>query len=354
MIRRQFFRKRFQHMVMTDPRARKRLEDVELAEAKDHKLHNVRHPFAFGSEKNTVALPTSDEQNNIEHSAGVQRRSQTPNSVGTRSESPKFSKRRKRIKVRTDMIRRLNEPVRINKMNVGGFLSEEDAARNSVELQPSGSFPITAPASSSITEESTLEDPQTLRSDSPLQMTTSERKTPPASPKTRRVSIFEEPSTRLGRNSLPKTPSLDMEATPSTDLQQSLSPSGFDEEETDTSSDEAEAIGGERMDNINGVAFQSRFRRLSDPTATHSPMTTEDRVLKRVRTFDPPKGTASASTAHFSRTQSIDIREPEMPRYGHSVALPRVGAVNSDTFRRRTGIPLERSKHRLISRFHAY
>lgn len=154
IIRRHFFKKRFEHMIKTDPRARRRVRDIEVAEEEKHRLahpnndpshHNHHlhipsrfHRFHFGNgngENGGVEAGVGDTSRTSTFFNGTgngnSSRSGTPNGSNNNKHHGNYNnqqqnkpKKRKRDRLRVDMIRRVDEPVRVNQMNVGGFLSE--------------------------------------------------------------------------------------------------------------------------------------------------------------------------------------------------------------------------------------
>ena len=327
VIRQQFFRKRFRHMVMTDPRARERARDIELAEEKEHRFQNIRHPFAFGSEKKDATIPSS-AQPNLQRSAMPAASPETSgsrNTIRTRSMTKRPFRKRKRDKIRIDMIRRIDGPVKINQMNVGGFLAEEEeeVSTPSDDLRPTGSFPVSKRGRQNVDDDGNDDQLGSAapRTESPGNVSISEpleslRDNAPVDPKARRVSIFEE------------HPPRSEQIYPSPTLNVAEDQDGLSNE---VSSDERE----------DRVTFQSR--RSSDPISAISRPPPSDKAMKRIRTLDPPKASGNSLSGLLARTHTIEIREPEMPRHSHTTALPRVGTMYGDTMRRRTGIPLERS-----------
>ena len=114
IIRKQFFRKKFDNLIQTDARVRKRVADIE---ARDDEKHRIRQFFAFNEKQ-------SGAQGNAANGFG------TPHETHSGRQTPSNAfmsggKKRKRTKLRTDMIRRIDAPVRVNQMNIGGHLPDE-------------------------------------------------------------------------------------------------------------------------------------------------------------------------------------------------------------------------------------
>jgi hypothetical protein len=225
-----------------------------------------------------------------------------------------------------DMIRRIDAPVRVNQMNVGGFLTDNHSSpkhRQSLELQP-----IARP------EEDNVLGRAVTRSDSPGQMSyegtpTAATNAQIANPRQRRVSIDPtlQPPNRAAV--------LLTEATPATSIagasaiaDSSSGDSGSSDEEDSTDSEARQA------------AVRQQARRTSDPVLPSArPAKPEQRDLKRIRTMDPPKSVNSPILNNFPRTQTIGIREPTVPereiRRIPTVALPHVGTNQPEGLRRR-------------------
>lgn len=350
-MRRQFFKKRFEMMVKTDPRARKRLRDVEEAEEREKQArfyHNIMHGFSNekkhaqerGDPMKVTAGPVRNDKNGW--------RSGSPTLV-TSAPAEKSAKKRKRDKLRVDMIRRIDTPVRVNQMNVGGFLSDDGPqgeARRSLDA-----------ASQSQSQDMPSRDTNMLgtaftRSDSPQEMTPQEPNfpvrtvTPPSSPRANnRIQIVEQASPRARRISLPATVG---DALGTRSAHRTHLSNGAVEEEAEPSSQSSDDE--EDEDAAQQQASRRKFRRASEPAIDATRVA--DKSVKRVRTMDPPRGGIADSAPpvtnvkHFPRTQTIEIREPTITRNAaHSTALPHIGSMGGpDTVRRRTGIPLEPSE----------
>ncbi|GEM06129.1 potassiumion transporter [Rhodotorula toruloides] len=134
VIRRQFFRNKFEHMVANDAEARKRVNEVGEQEAaragRSYRAFDASHrpghtpwysdllpgqPYAAPSPRHSPgnsANPTRQEGDAEEHQREKERKK-------------KKKKKRKAEKLRTDMIKRVDVPVRVNKMNVSGWLGDE-------------------------------------------------------------------------------------------------------------------------------------------------------------------------------------------------------------------------------------
>lgn len=112
VVRREFFKRRFRKMIETDARARKRARDVEAADRDNKRFHRVLHPFAFGpSEKALEGAPP--------HSRG----SSSPGD-DTLLPTSQMQKKSKMDRLRPDMIKRVDSPVRVNQMSIGGNLDQ--------------------------------------------------------------------------------------------------------------------------------------------------------------------------------------------------------------------------------------
>lgn len=364
IIRRHFFRKRFEHMVRTDPRARRRARDVEHAHEKEIEAHPWLHPFHFGEKylhkqghQDARLAPglTTTLTDNASRSPAYSR-------SGTPSGKPK---KRKRDKLRPDMIRRVDAPVKVNQMNVGGFLSENGGLNRRMSLgSQSGHEPYIIDSDHQVSEAVTEDHAGNIlektvsRSESPSQITplsTPRIQEQPASPRgQRRVSLAELPALRHGRETSDNVPMTTIQEGVSRPA--SIASSVF-EDSSDSSSEEVvpEASAVQASTSALGP---SRSRRMSDPA--HLPSHGQSQLkkeFKRVRTMDPPKhaGLTSppVSGGTFPRTQTIEIREPvhpDRPR-GYSSAIPHVGShIQPDMMRRRAatgssfGAPLARSK----------
>lgn len=103
MIRRHFFRARFQNLVENDPSARKRCEDVEAAEKLEQQRQQEQGGFM------TRMFKTQQTQ--------------------------AVEKRPKVKRLDTSMIRRVDEPVKVNQMNNEGHVGRERTSFDSVEKE---------------------------------------------------------------------------------------------------------------------------------------------------------------------------------------------------------------------------
>lgn len=349
-------------MVKTDPRARKRLRDAEQAHEKEKQAHPWMHPFAFGEKfVHRNGHGHGDAPDGIPRS-----RSGTGSPVYSRTGTPSGKpKKRKRDKLRPDMIRRVDAPVRVNQMNVGGFLSENGSLNRRTSLDfANGAEPYSLDPNhppSSAADGGVLEKTAT-RTDSPTQMSTPAdtpgiREEPPSPRATRRVSLAELPVMRHEReahDSSAMTPIQEAASRPA-----SIASSVFEESSNSSSdSDEGEAVTDDAVQGATSALGPSRSRRMSDPAhlPSHTPVSDLKREFKRVRTMDPPKPVGLSTPLHsggaFPRTQTIEIREPvhpDRPR-GYSSAIPHLGAhIQPDMMRRRgattstIGAPLSRS-----------
>lgn len=344
-MRRHFFKKRFELMVQTDPRARKRMRDIEEAEEREKQArfyHNIIHGF-----KDEKRQPR-DRGDGTEPVTGSKRNTH----AGWRSGSPTFrpsspaekpTKKRKRDKLRVDMIRRIDAPVRVNQMNVGGFLSD-DGPRRSLDAAQAQAQDLPG-------KDANMLGPTVTRSDSPAEMSPPEPNfpvrsmTPPASPKANnRIQIIEQTSPRNRRSSLPASVGETFAGHQAAQTQ--LLNGDVDEgaESSSQSSDEEDDA-----DVVQQQVSRRKFRRASEPAIDATRIS--DKSFKRVRTMDVPRdrvefGPPVSNTKHFPRTQTIEIREPTINRNAaHSTALPHIGSMGgADNMRRRTGIPLELSK----------
>lgn len=238
------------------------------------------------------------------------------------------------------MIRRIDEPVRVNAMNVGGMISERlnsPKARDSLELQPTSSqtdtppdevadyapFPVTALRSSD-GEAIDPVNPVISRTESPTQMSAaaSEQQAAPASPRNRRISIDDSSAQRMRRRSTPLAAPMESRVASAEGAAdrggQDPSSANQDDEAVGTSSDEDADNESEEDPRTkrksSALQFQPPSRRSSDPAALLS-RPKNDKEFKRVRTLDPPKSFVSSPTADykFPRTQTIEIREPPHP-----------------------------------------
>jgi hypothetical protein len=336
-------------MVKTDPRARKRVRDVEEAEEREKQArfyHNFMHAFNSNEKKQApdgdVDVETAAASaNRSKHTAW---RSGSPTLQPTSPIPDKPAKRRKRDKLRVDMIRRIDTPVRVNQMNVGGFLSDDSPAggpRRSLDAAAAQDMP---------SNDANLLDTTITRSDSPEEMSPQEPSasarttTPPSSPRVNnRIQIVEQASPRNRRSSLPATAS---DAFVSREGAGTQLHNGEVEEEAEPSSQSSDEEEDEEL--ARQQAARRKFRRASEPAIDAARIS--DKSFKRVRTMDPPRvgadsGPPISSTKNFPRTQTIEIREPTINRNAaHSTALPHIGSMGGpDTMRRRTGIPLEPS-----------
>lgn len=371
MIRRHFFRKRFEHMVRTDPRARRRIRDAEHAHEKEKDAHPWLHPFHFGDK---YIHKHADGHHADGHlSSGIPRsHSDTGSPAFSRSGTPSNvnkPKKRKRDKLRPDMIRRVDAPVKVNQMNVGGFLSENSGPhrRYSIDSEHRVEAYTVDPEDGTgnngvALEESNVLEKTASRTDSPTQMTPLStpriHEKPPSPRGNRRVSLAELPNLRHGRevsDNIPMSTIAEAASRPA-----SIASSVFEE----SSSDEDSSPNGNAALQSTASLGNARSRRMSDPA--HLPSHTTNphlkKEFKRVRTMDPPKlaGMVSPPTvaSTFPRTQTIEIREPahpDRPR-GYSSALPHVGThMQPDMMRRRAatgstfGAPLSRSESYLYT-----
>ncbi|BGP28598.1 hypothetical protein JCM10296v2_000334 [Rhodotorula toruloides] len=133
VIRRQFFRNKFEYMVANDAEARKRVNEVGEQEA----ARAGRSYRAFDASHRPGHTPWYSDFLPGQHSAVPSPRPPPFNSAApTRQdgedeerqrekERNKKKKKRKGEKLRTDMIKRVDVPVRVNKMNVSGWLGDE-------------------------------------------------------------------------------------------------------------------------------------------------------------------------------------------------------------------------------------
>ncbi|KAK9899237.1 hypothetical protein P389DRAFT_209225 [Cystobasidium minutum MCA 4210] len=370
IIRRHFFKKRFEHMVRTDPRARRRARDVEQAHEKELDAHPWLHPFHFGEKylfkhgQNEGGEPGSRALH-LSQSGEHASRSPAYSRSGTPSGKP--PKKRKRDKLRVDMIRRVDAPVKVNQMNVGGFLSENGGSNRRMSLSSqSGNEPyIIDPAgpSTAVSQDANILEQSKTRSDSPTQISPVETtpkiyQEPPSPRGQRRVSLAELPALRHARDAsdnVPMTTIVEGVSRPA-----SVASSVF-EDSSDSSSEEAVPANKTVQESTSALG-PSRSRRMSDPAHLPSHLSSDlKREFKRVRTMDPPKHHHAGLTSPpvtgntFPRTQTIEIREPahpDRPR-GYSSAIPHVGAhIQPEGMRRRAatgssfGAPLSRSMAR--------
>lgn len=363
VIRRHFFRKRFEHMVKTDPRARRRIRDAEYAHQKEKEGHNWMHPF--GHDKHD---PEKQGHNGIPDGRfpGVSRsHSATDDPIHSRAGTPSGKpKKRKRDKLRVDMIRRVDAPVKVNQMNVGGFLSENGGPNRRGSLDSaSGSQPYTLhPEPHGDVLEKTA-----TRTDSPTQMspppdTPRINEEPPSPRGIRRVSLAELPAPRHERVLSDNNQMGTIQEASSRPA--SIASSVFEDSSDSSSNEEESAAANATMQKSTSALETSRSRRMSDPAhlPSHTQNTHLKREFKRVRTMDPPKPAGFVSHSQrtggtFPRTQTIEIREPahpDRPR-GYSSAIPHVGTHGQpDMVRRRAatsstlGPPLSRSKYSRI------
>ncbi|BGP04534.1 hypothetical protein JCM10049v2_000336 [Rhodotorula toruloides] len=128
VIRRQFFRNKFEYMVANDAEARKRVNEVGEQEA----ARAGRAYRAFDASHRPGHTPWYSDFLPGQHSAVPSPRPSPFNSAApTRQDGEdeerqrKKKKKRKVAKLRTDMIKRVDVPVRVNKMNVSGWLGDE-------------------------------------------------------------------------------------------------------------------------------------------------------------------------------------------------------------------------------------
>lgn len=326
-------------MVRDDPRIRKRVRDIEEEEAKTRRFHHALHPFAFKGKSD--AHDKSNSPNG--HYGGTPDYSahSTPHASRTATPQPPKQKKRKRDKLRVDMIRRIDAPVRVNQMNVGGFLTDQPASpknRQSLDLQ--GDQPR---------DRSVLED-EAVRTESPKQMSESSAQpspaiVTPASPRQRRVSIdptLQAPVHAAAVGGL---------SVPASSLAQSSAIGESSSEESEQSDSESSSDSEYRR-----AVIAEHPRRTSDPVPPSiRPRRGDHKDLKRVRTMDPPKALASPTQAGLPRTQTIGIQEPKVPqrdiRRVPTTALPHVGMNQPEGLRRRanTGLsgfggPVERCR----------
>ncbi|BGO99221.1 hypothetical protein NBRC10513v2_000325 [Rhodotorula toruloides] len=132
VIRRQFFRNKFEYMVANDAEARKRVNEVGEQEA----ARAGRAYRAFDASHRPGHTPWYSDFLPGQHSAAPSPRPSPFNSAAPtrqdgedeerqREKERKKRKKRKGEKLRTDMIKRVDVPVRVNKMNVSGWLGDE-------------------------------------------------------------------------------------------------------------------------------------------------------------------------------------------------------------------------------------
>ncbi|KAL7010097.1 hypothetical protein EMMF5_000116 [Cystobasidiomycetes sp. EMM_F5] len=341
LIRRHFFRKRFESLVKSDARIRKRVQDVESRQ-EGKRFHNVLNPFAL-SEKNGSNLPTMGSPGNTRPVPAAQ-----------------ANKKRKRTKLSTSMIRRIDEPVRVNQMNVGGFLSDQPGSPRRPSRELSGQMSEMQAAalgldgiqprrsSSDEKREGRFQQEQEnepIRTESPEQLPERDLALQ-GTPRSRFISI-EEPDALIRQRRRTTADDSDPDATEEDEDESE----GDSDDDTTTARHRGSPAGRSR------VSIQSRDRRMSDSVADvgRPRAASLSRNIKRVRTLEPgpvSKLSPAPNTSTFPRTQTIDIREPDRPVHrggAHSTAIPHIGAGLGDGMRRRTtGVALERTASRRV------
>lgn len=326
IIRRHYFGKRFAQMVRDDPRVRKRVRDIEEEEAKKHRLHNMLHPFAYKGQ--TLSEDKKHSPNGAASRSPAYSAHGTPNASrsGTPQPLPK-QKKRKRDKLRVDMIRRTDTPVRVNQMNVGGFLAEEHTSpkhRQSLDLH--------GQSRAQPSHEDTMLDRTATRTDSPVQMSFEGKDDEaPRSPRQRRVSIDPTLPTP-DRTAIVLTQPTPRSSIPAASVAAESSSGDSASSDEESSSDSAHRK----------TVLRQHNRRTSDPIAPSSlPKRSREKDMKRFLTHDPPKSVTTATQSGIPRTQTIGIREPTVPerelRKTPTVALPHVGSNQPEGLRRRAG-----------------
>lgn len=211
IIRRHFFRKRFKRMVETDPKARARVEAVEAREAAKRKdiLRRAHLDTSLLHSGKRTPASTPHLTPHLENGQDASRAPSRPSPQGSRSasaidlgadekraakekqrererqrerEKEKARERkaeRERIKkhgIRADMVRRVDAPVRINAMSVGGYLDAPGA---------SSQLPTPAPSPQPPTSTATTPEPSATASRESLKIST------PAEPEERPLSTPE-------------------------------------------------------------------------------------------------------------------------------------------------------------------
>ncbi|ORY75670.1 cation transport protein-domain-containing protein [Leucosporidium creatinivorum] len=120
VIRLRFFRRKFEYMVEHDPEARSRVDAVGAEEAAlEGRVYN---PFSRPNPVDHLGRSEAFLNSNANSPAG----SATPTREVEKEKQRK--KKKKKEKLRADMIKRIDVPVRVNEMNVTGWLSEKATA----------------------------------------------------------------------------------------------------------------------------------------------------------------------------------------------------------------------------------
>ncbi|KAN0062670.1 hypothetical protein ACQY0O_004860 [Thecaphora frezii] len=132
-IRRHFFRLRFDHVVRTSAKARKRVHDIELQEKREKKLHRLRLQRIMGLRPTES---TDSSEGHAEQSATST--SSSSDQVDIYAQQPKKKgKSGKRKPLRADMIRRMEGPAfLINPAGVASTAVPEPALRTSPPPPP--------------------------------------------------------------------------------------------------------------------------------------------------------------------------------------------------------------------------
>lgn len=157
IIRRHFFRRRFRRIVQTNPQARARVAAVQAREAaKRRELLDHLWPLTpeHRSDSRLEPVDRSSSPSGARPEANGHTTEQKPASHWharrRRREKEQARERIKKFGIRADMVRRVDEPVRINAMSVGGHLdthTHAHHARGTLPDQPQHPEPMPLPAS---------------------------------------------------------------------------------------------------------------------------------------------------------------------------------------------------------------
>ncbi|KAK4058039.1 hypothetical protein OIO90_000778 [Microbotryomycetes sp. JL221] len=198
VIRLRFFRRKFAYMVQHDADAARRVNKIGAEEARidgrEYMPFAVPRATVFNTQSHTMVESTRPPRE-VDDSGPP-----TPNRDPDGGEKERVKKKKKKNeKLRTDMIKRVDEPVKVNQMNVTGWLSDRRAVEDE-HANADGPPPMFTEEPESTTDESGLATPASVEHENVARQPAHATPGAPG-----RIGIVIDDSTKPDRSQLRRT-----------------------------------------------------------------------------------------------------------------------------------------------------